>query len=275
MSGVSQRAKAEAFRALHAGTTAFVMPNAWDAGSARLLETAGFSAIASTSAGCAFSLARQDYGVGREAILENAARLVAATELPVSADLENAFGTTEKEVAETMCLAGAVGLVGGSIEDSTQDRNEPLVPIERQADLVRAAAEAAHSLPFPFTLTARAEGFLRGRPDLGEVIARLQAYQSAGADVLFAPGLTREEDIRTVVSSVDRPLNMIMGAAGVSFTVAQLSAMGVKRISVGGSLARYAYGALLEAAQEIREHGTFGYASRAAPHRVFMERFAK
>ena len=273
MSG--QHDRGFAFRELHARPRAFVIANAWDAGSARLLEHAGFEAIATTSAGFAFSMGTQDGMAGREAILRNAAEIVAATALPVSADLENGFGTTPQEVAETMRLAGSVGLVGGSIEDSTHDSSAPLVPLERAAELVRAAAEAAHALPFPFVLTARAENFLVGRPDLADAIARLQAYQEAGADVLYAPGLTREEDIRTLVRAVDRPVNVIMGLASVSFSVSQLSELGVRRISVGSALARRAYGALLDAAREIRERGTFGFGKEAPPHARFMEWFAR
>src|SRR5262245_19105596 len=248
----TQAEKAAAFRALHARPGAFVVANAWDAGSARLLAQAGFEAPATTSAGFAFTLAKRDNHAGREAVLRNAADICAACDLPVSADLENAFGTTPERVAETMRLAGAAGLVGGSIEDSTRDPNAPLVPRERQVELVRAAAEAAHALPYPFTVTARAEKFVVGRPDLADVIARLQAYQEAGADVLFAPGLAREEDIRAVVRSIDRPLNLI-AVPGLAYSLAQLGDMGVRRVSLGGSLTRVAYGALLEAARELRD----------------------
>ena len=241
------------------------MANAWDAGSARLLAQAGFEALATTSAGFAFSLAKRDYQAGRDAVLRNAAEIVAASGLPVTADLENAYASTPKGVGETMRLAGAAGLAGASIEDSTRDPAAPLVPLARAAELVRAAAEAAHTLPFPFTLTARAEGLLVGRTDLGEIIARLQAYQEAGADVLFAPGLTAEADIRTVVRSVDRPVNVIVSSPAVHFSVGQLAEMGVKRISVGSSFTRVAYGALLDAARELRENGTFGFVSAAVP----------
>ena len=267
----TQAEKGAAFRALHARPGAFIVANAWDAGSARLLARAGFEALATTSAGFAFSLAKRDNHAGREAVLRNAAEICAASDLPVSADLENAFGTTPERVAETIRLAGAAGLVGGSIEDSTRDPAAPLVPRERQVELVRAAAEAAHALAVPFTLTARAENFIVGRPDLADVIARLQAYQEAGADVLFVPGLAREEDIRAVVRSIDRPLNLI--APSTPYSLAELAAMGVKRLSVGGALTRLAYGALLEAAQEMSERGTFTFAKRAPPtsrfHSVF------
>jgi 2-methylisocitrate lyase-like PEP mutase family enzyme len=270
-----QHDKGLAFRALHARPGAFIIANAWDAGSARLLEQAGFGALATTSAGFAFSIGRQDNQAGREAILRNAADIVAAADLPVSADLESGFGTTPNEVADTIRLAGSVGLVGGSIEDSTHDPSAPLLPVKRAAELVRAAAEAAHALPFPFALTARAENFLVGRPDLADAIARLQAYQEAGADVLYAPGLSREEDIRSVVRSVDRPVNVIMGLASVSFSVSQLSELGVKRISVGSALARRAYGALVDAAREMREHGSFAFGKDAPSHARFTEWFAQ
>ena len=267
----TQSEKGAAFRALHARPGPFIVANAWDAGSARLLAQAGFEALATTSAGFAFSLGKRDNHAGRDAVLHNAADIVAACDLPVTADLENAFGTTPERVAETMRLAGAAGLVGGSIEDSTRDPNAPLVPLARAAELVRAAAEAAHALPFPFTLTARAENFVVGRPDLADVIARLQAYQEAGADVLFAPGLSSEADIRTVVRSIDRPLNLI--APSTPFSLAQLGEMGVKRLSVGGALTRLAYGALLEAAREMREQGTFSFAKNAPPTSRFNSAF--
>ena len=267
----TQSEKGAAFRALHARPGAFIVANAWDAGSARLLADAGFEALATTSAGFAFSLAKRDNHAGREAVLRNAAEIVAASGLPVTADLENAFGTTPERVAETMRLAGAAGLVGGSIEDSTRDPNAPLLPLAHAAELVRAAAEAAHALPFPFTLTARAENFIVGRPDLADVIARLQAYQAAGADVLFAPGLAREEDIRALVRSVDRPVNLI--APSTPYTLAQLADMGVKRLSLGGALTRLAYGAMLEAAREMREQGAFTWAKKAPPTSRFHSAF--
>ena len=269
----TQAEKGAAFRALHARPGAFIVANAWDAGSARLLAGAGFEALATTSAGFAFTLAKRDNHAGRDAVLRNAADIVAASGLPVSADLENAFGSTPERVADTMRLAAAAGLVGGSIEDSTHDPDAPLVPLERQAELVRAAAEAAHALPFPFTLTARAENFVAGRPDLGDVIARLQSYQEAGADVLFAPGLVRAEDIRAVIRSVDRPVNVIVSNPAVQFSVRELAEMGVKRISLGSALTRVAYGAMLEAARELRENGTFGFVKRAAPNAVFTAAF--
>jgi len=271
----AQEEKGERFAALHRQGQAFIVANAWDAGSARILTVAGFEALATTSAGFAFSQARQDNTVGRDAILRNAAELVAATDLPVSADLENGFGDAAEAASTTIRLAAEVGLVGGSIEDSSYDPTAPLYEIAHAADRVRAAAEAARAQSFPFLLTARAENFLVGKPSLADAIARLQAYQEAGADVLYAPGLTREEDIRTLVRSVDRPVNVVMGLAGSPFDVAGLSAMGVKRISVGSALARRAYGALRDAAREMLERGSFRFAEAAAPYAELDALFAR
>lgn len=261
----SLASKAKAFVALHHQPGAFIIPNPWDAGSARLLETLGFQAVATTSAGYAFSLGKPDNHVGRDAMLQHLTELARATSLPVSADLENGFGDAPEAAAETIRLAGQAGIVGGSIEDSTGRADDPLYSIEHAADRVRAAVEAARALPFKFTFTARAENYFAGRPDLADTIQRLQAYQDAGADVLFAPGLKRIEDIATVVRSVDRPVNVLMGMADVKLTLADLAAVGVKRVSVGGSLARAALGAFMRAAQELRERGTFGYAADAIP----------
>lgn len=269
----TQHEKGAAFAALHRQTDAFIVANAWDAGSARILTAAGFPAIATTSAGYAFSLGRRDNSVGRAGILQNAAAIVAATPLPVSADLENGFGHSAEAAAETIRQAAAVGLVGGSIEDSTYESSDPLYDIAHAADRVRAAAEAARAQPFPFVLTARAENFLVGRPSLADAIKRLQAYQEAGADVLYAPGLTKADDIRAVVQSVDRPVNVVMGLMNSPFDMATLSQLGVKRISVGSALARLAYGALQDAAREMMEHGTFRYADRAAPYAALSALF--
>jgi len=266
--------KGAAFRALHHRSDAFILANAWDAGSTRILTAAGFAAIATTSAGYAFSLGRQDNTVGRAGILQNAADIVAATDLPVSADLENGFGHSANAAAETIRQAAAIGLVGGSIEDSTYDKTDPLYGIEHAADRIRAAVETARAQPFPFVLTARAENFLVGRPNLADAIKRLQAYQDAGADVLYAPGLTREEDIRTLVHSVDRPVNVVMGLMSSPFDAKTLSRIGVKRISVGSALARLAYGALQDAAREMMDRGTFRYADRAAPYAALSTLFA-
>ncbi len=265
---MNQRQKAIAFSELHAGPGAFVIPNPWDAGSARLLEHWGFSALATTSAGLAFTKARPDgeNAVSRDEALANAAEIVGATSLPVSADLEGGFGVSPEICAETIRLAAKTGLVGGSIEDATGFSGNPIFAIEAAVERVRAAAEAAKALDFQFMLTARAENFLHGRPDLKDTIQRLQAFQEAGADVLFAPGLRTADDIRAVTSSVDRPVNVVMGLQGVRLSVAELSTLGVRRISVGGALARAALGALLRAATEIRDRGTFEFAADAVPH---------
>jgi 2-methylisocitrate lyase-like PEP mutase family enzyme len=274
MSGkATQEEKARRFRSLHEGPGAFVIPNPWDVGSARLLALMGFQALASSSAGYAFTLGLCDNQVGREEMMVHVADLVAATNLPVSADLENGFGDEPETVAETIRLAAAAGLVGGSIEDSTTRATDPIYARGLAAERVRAAAEVVRGLPFPFTLTARAENFLLGRKDLADTIDRLQAYQEAGADVLYAPGLTSLEDIRTVVDSVDRPVNVIMGLAGVRLSVHDLSSVGVRRISVGSSFARAAIGAFLRAAREVQEHGTFTFGDDAATSREVSELF--
>jgi len=259
--------KGAAFRALHERREAFVIPNPWDVGSARLLARLGFEALATTSAGFAFSVGQRDNTIGRERMLEHAAAIVAATDLPVSADLENGFGDEAETVAETIRLAAAAGLAGASIEDSTGRPGDPLYDHGLACDRVRAAAEAARSAPFPFMLTARAENFLVGRADIADVIRRLQGYQEAGADVLYAPGLASREDIAAIVRSVDRPVNVVMGLQGVRLSRADLSAMGVRRISVGSALCRAALGAFLRAAREMREQGTFTFADEAVSFR--------
>ena len=259
----TQAEKASVFRALHERDGAFIIPNPWDAGTARLLAHLGFEALATTSAGYAFSVGQRDNTIGRDQMMAHVAALVSATDLPVSADLENGFGDSPETVAETIRLAAAQGLAGGSIEDSTARPDHPIYEHELAVERVRAAAEAAHALPFPFTLTGRAENFLVGRPDLRDTIKRLQAYQEAGADVLYAPGLTKREDIAAVLSSVDRPVNVVMGLRGVQLDLATLSRMGVKRISVGSALSRAALGAFLRAAREMQEHGSFTFADEA------------
>ncbi|HJT98764.1 MAG TPA: isocitrate lyase/phosphoenolpyruvate mutase family protein [Rhodanobacteraceae bacterium] len=259
----TQADKAHAFRALHAREGAFIIPNPWDVGSARILAGFGFEALATTSAGFAFSLGRRDGTIERDTMLAHAASIAAATELPVSADLENGYATTPDGVAETFTLAAATGIVGASIEDRTRDADDPLFDIARAAERVRAAAEAVHALPFPFALTARAENFLVGRPDLDDAIRRLQAYQDAGADVLYAPGLVDRDAIATLVREVDRPVNVVMGLAGTRFSLAELAEIGVKRVSVGSALARAALGGLIHAASEMRERGTFAFADEA------------
>ena len=263
----TQSEKAAAFLALHQRDHAFIIPNPWDVGSARLLQNMGFEALATTSGGFAFSIAKSDGSVDRGQMLRHAADLAAATDLPISDDLENCYADDPSEVAETIRLAAQAGLAGCSIEDVPQGRERKPYDLEFAAERVRAAAEAAHSLPFPFVLTARSENFIVGRPDLRDTIARLQAFQEAGADVLFAPGLRTKEDIKTVVQSVDRPVNVIMGLEGVQLSVDDLSALGVKRISVGSALARAAYGAFLRAAEEMRKQGTFTFAEAAVKYR--------
>jgi 2-methylisocitrate lyase-like PEP mutase family enzyme len=261
---VTQAEKGRAFRALHERDRAFIIPNPWDVGTARLLAHLGFEALATTSMGYAFSLGRRDNTLDREETLANASAIASATPLPVSADLENGFGDAPEIVAETIKLAVAAGVVGGSVEDATGRPDHPIYEVEHATERVRAAVAAARALPFPFTLTARAENYLHGRPDLKDTIKRLQAYQEAGADVLYAPGLATRDDIAAVVSSLDRPVNVLMGLQGVQLSLADLAAIGVKRVSVGSALCRTALGAFLRAAREMQEHGTFTFASEAA-----------
>ncbi len=260
--------RAEAFKALHTREGAFVIPNPWDAGSAKLLASLGFEALATTSAGLAYSKGRPD-GTGRLSRVDtllNALSIVDATALPVAADLENGFSDDPEGCAQTISEAANVGLVGGSIEDATGRAQDPIYAMDLAVERIAFAARAARHLPYAFTLTARAENFLHGREDLDETIRRLQAYADAGADVLYAPGLRTREQIEAVVKALaPKPISVVMGLDGVSFSVAQLADMGVKRISVGSSLARCAYGALYNAALEIRE-GTFGYAEQAMPY---------
>ncbi|WP_422374405.1 isocitrate lyase/PEP mutase family protein [Roseibium sp.] len=257
--------KFERLKALHQRAGAFVIPNPWDAGSARLLTSLGFEALATTSAGYAISKGKRDSfaSLSRQEILDNAAEIVAATPLPVIADLEDGFGPEPETCAETIRRASAAGLVGGSIEDATGDPEAPIHPFNLAVERVQAAAEAARELPF--LLTARAENFLWQRADLDDTIERLQAFSKAGADVLYAPGLPDLNAIRTVCDAVDKPVNVVMGLTGPRYSVADLAAAGVCRISVGGSFARAAVGALLRAATEVRTSGTFAYADEAIP----------
>jgi len=265
--------KAAIFRALHQRDHAFIIPNPWDVGSARLLAQLGVEALATMSAGYAFSLGQRDNTVGRDQTMAHARAIVAATDLPVSADLENGFGDDPKTVAETIRLTEMAGLSGGSIEDATNRPDHPIYELELAAERIRAAAEAAGSLPYPFTLTARAENYLVGRPDLKDTIRRLQAYQQAGADVLYAPGLVTKDDIAAVLSSVDRPVNVIMGLQGAQLSLAELSELGVRRVSVGSALARAALGAFLRAALEMKQHGTFAFAAEAISYRQISAMF--
>lgn len=263
-----QKTRFERFKALHTGGQAFVMPNPWDAGSARLLASLGFGALATTSAGYAFSKGKQDSNefLTRDEILSNAAEIVMATDLPVSADLQDGFGPSPEICAETIRLACGTGLVGGSIEDATGDPSAPICDFSLAVERVQAAAEAARGKPF--LLTARAENYLCDKPDLDDTIARLQAFSAAGADVLYAPGLPTMDAIRAVCAAVDKPVNVVMGLTGPKSSVAELSAAGVRRISVGGSFARAALGALMRAAKEVRDTGSFDYAAAALPGKI-------
>jgi 2-methylisocitrate lyase-like PEP mutase family enzyme len=266
---VSQSAKAEQFRALHACPGAFVIPNPWDAGTARILTGLGFEALATTSAGLAFTLGRAD-GAGlvtRDETLANAKAILDATHPPVAADLENGFGHSPEAAAETIRLAAeAAGLVGGSIEDATGDPRRSIYDFQHAVERVAAAVEAARALPFPFMVVGRAENFLHGRSDLDDTIRRLQAFEAVGADALYAPGLTKAGDMRTVCAAVTKPVNVVMGLKGASHSVSELAALGVRRISVGSALSRAALGAFACAAREIREHGTFRFAEQAMPY---------
>jgi 2-methylisocitrate lyase-like PEP mutase family enzyme len=259
MTPKTQHDKALRFRALHQGPGAFVIPNPWDAGSARLLASLGFQALATSSGANAGVLGRRDGQVTRDEALAHARAIVEATDLPVSADLEKCFADAPKQAAETIRLAAGVGLVGGSIEDATGDSNRPLYDLEQATERVAAAVEVARALAFPFTLTARTESFLRGNPNLDATIKRLQAFEKAGADVLMAPGLPDLAAVRAVCAAVTRPVNFMAGIKGKSFTVADLQAAGVRRISLATSPYRAAMTGLLEAAREVKDKGTFGY----------------
>ena len=258
------KAKAEAFYALHQSPSTFIIPNPWDRGSARILAHLGFVALATTSMGYAFSIGQRDNSLSREQTLANAADIAGATDLPVNADLENGFGDAPEAAAETIRFTVTTGIVGGSIEDASGRADAAIYDLGLAKERVAAAAAAARALPYKFTLTARAENFLWGRPDLNDTIKRLQAYQDAGADVLYAPGLRTREDIAALVSSVDRPVNVVMGLVGAQLSLEELSKLGVKRVSVGSSLQRAALGEFVRAAREMREQGTFSYASKAA-----------
>jgi 2-methylisocitrate lyase-like PEP mutase family enzyme len=270
----SQAEKGTTFRALHQRDRAFIIPNPWDVGTARLLQSLGFEALATTSAGFAFSIGKPDGAVDRDTMLAHAVDLVGSTDLPVSADLENGYGDDPAAVAETVRLAADTGLAGCSIEDVGARRQQAPYELLLAAERIRAAAEVVRSLPFPFVLTARAENYVIGHSDLRDTIARLQAYQEAGADVLFAPGLKSKQDIVTVIGSVDRPVNVVMGLQGVQLTLAELSEIGVRRVSVGSALSRAALGAFLRAAREMQAHGTFTFAEDAVKYADINEMFA-
>ena len=268
----TQADKAAAFQALHREPGTFVIANAWDGGSARILQGLGFSAIATSSGASAGTLGRLDGKVTRAEALAQARTIDGATDLPVSADFEKGFGDTPETVAETVRLAADIGLAGCSIEDATGQKEQPLFSFDLAVQRVAAAAEAAHALPIPFTLTARTENFLRGNPNLDDTIERLQAFEKAGADVLFAPGLPDLASVRAVCSAVKKPVNFMVGIPGKSFSVAELTAAGVKRISLATSLYRAAMTGLFEAAREVKDKGTFGYLDRLMDVNKFMRR---
>ena len=261
----SQNDKAVRFRALHDAPDAFVIANAWDAGSARILTALGFAAIATSSGAQAGVLGRRDGRVSREEAMQHCQAIVEATDLPVSADLEKGFGDTPQAAAETIAQAARIGLVGGSIEDASGDPAKPLFDANFATERVAAAVAAARAAGFPFVLTARSENFLRGNPDLDDTIRRLKSFEAAGADVLMAPGLPDLASVRAVCSALSRPFNFMAGIKGKSFTVAELAAAGVKRISLATSLYKAAMTAAIDAAREVRERGTFGYLDTTIP----------
>ena len=256
-------ARAERFRSLHAGPRAFVIANPWDAGSARVLAGLGFAALATSSGAAAGVLGRRDGQITRDEALAHAKAIVDASPIPVSADLENGFGDAPEAAAETIRRAGEIGLVGGSIEDATGNPARPLYEIGHAVERVAAAVAAARALPFPFMLTARAENFLRGNPNLDDTIRRLQAFEKAGADVLFAPGLPDLAAVRAVCAALTKPVNFMAGIKGRSFSVAELEAAGVRRISLATSLFRAAMTGLVNAAREVHDQGTFRYLDHA------------
>ena len=274
----TQAEKAAAFRALHERAGAFIIPNPWDAGTAKLLARIGFEALATTSLGLANSLGRVDgtNTVSRSEVLENCRVIAEATPLPVNADLENGYADDPRAAAEMIRLAADAGVVGGSIEDATGDPGRPIYDFALAVERVQAAVEVARSLPVPFMLTARAENLLHGRLDLDDTIRRLQAFEEAGADVLYAPGVRDLATIRTVVSAVTKPVNVVMSAADPAITAAQLAHAGVKRISVGGALSRLALAAFLKGAREMKDSGGFTWVRDAVPSRelkaVFVPR---
>ena len=265
--------KAKAFRALHARPGAFIIPNPWDAGTAKLLAAMGFEALATTSLGLANTLGSAT--VSLDAIIENCRMIADATDLPVNADLENCGADDPKTAAKAIARAAEAGCVGGSIEDSTGIPQKPIYDFQLAVERVQAAVEAARALPFPFTLTARAENFLYGRKDLDDTIKRLQAFEAVGADVLYAPGVYDLATIKTVVSALKKPFNLVMGFADPTLTVPQISAAGVKRISVGGAMARVAMAAFLKCAHEMKDQGAFTYVREMVPMKDVRVAFAK
>jgi 2-methylisocitrate lyase-like PEP mutase family enzyme len=276
MANSSQQRQAEAFKALHQRKGIFVIPNPWDAGSAKVLASLGFEALATTSAGLAFCLGKPDghASITREQTLDNVKDIIAATNLPVSADLENGYGDEPETCAETILLASKAGLSGGSIEDATGNPNGPIYCFEHALARVQAAVKAARSLDVPFTLTARAENLIYGHPDLPDTIRRLVAFADAGADVLFAPGLKTREEVEAVVKAVSpKPVNVVMGLSGSTLTLNELEDIGVKRVSLGSAFIRAAYGAFFRAAEEIKQKGTFSFANDAKPYGELNELF--
>jgi 2-methylisocitrate lyase-like PEP mutase family enzyme len=262
----TQAEKAATFEALHQKPELFVVANPWDAGTARVLAALGYAALSTTSAGLAFTLGRRDgtASVSRDEALRNAREIVNATDLPVAADLENGYGHKPEDAAETIRLAAQAGLVGGSIEDATGDPARPIYDFDHAVERVRAAAEAAHSLPFPFMFVARAENYLYGRPDLDDTIRRLQAYEAAGAEVLYAPGISRAEDIRSVCAAVKKPVNVLVGLKNApGLTLRELEGLGARRVSIGSGFCRAAITAFVHAAREVRDDGTFNFANEA------------
>lgn len=258
----TQSEKAEAFAALHDAPGCFVIPNPWDAGSARILAALGYKALTTTSAGFAWTLGRTDYEAGREGVLAHVREIAPSIDIPLNGDLENGFGHAPKDCADTIRMSAEAGLVGGSIEDATGNPDDPIYSIEAAAERIRASAEAARALPFRYMLTARCENYLHGRADFKDTLARLQAYQEVGADVLFAPGLQTAEEVRTLCAEVDLPVNVLFGPWKEAATIAEVAEMGVKRISVGGALASAAYNALVEAGREMLDAGTMDWRSR-------------
>jgi 2-methylisocitrate lyase-like PEP mutase family enzyme len=263
---MDQAEKAKRFKALHDGPELFVIPNPWDAVSAKLLASMGFKALTTTSAGLAWAIGKADGHATREESLANAALVIGATDLPVAADLENGFGDRPEDAALTIRRAAEVGLVGGSIEDFSRDESKPIYDFSLAVERVTAAAEAAHSLGFPFQFVARAENHVHGIDDLDDTIRRLVAFEAAGADVLFAPWLKTMDAVRAVCQAVTKPVNVVMGPSALTHSLEDLAEAGVKRVSVGGNFPRVAYTALQKAAEELLGPGTFNWAKGMLTH---------
>jgi 2-methylisocitrate lyase-like PEP mutase family enzyme len=273
----TQAEKGAAFRALHERAGAFIIPNPWDTGTARLLASLGFEALATTSLGLANMLGKVDGtgAVSRAEVLDNCRAISAATDLPVSADLENCYADEPEAAAQMIRLAAEAGVVGGSIEDATGDAGRPIYDFDLAVKRVEAAVAVARALPFPFTLTARAENYLQGRPDFDDTVRRLRAFEAAGADVLYAPGVRDLATIRRLAAAVGKPVNVVMSAADPDITLEELAAAGVKRVSVGGALSRLALAAFLKGAREMKEEGRFTFMRATAPTRELKAVFAR